>query len=300
MSGPSLLSIVTPTYNRAHLLNNCFLSLKSQSNPAFEWIVVDDGSTDGTKALVASFIDQAPEMRIIYVEKQNGGKHTALNASHPFIRGDLVLILDSDDTLTETAVDDVFAAWTPYYDRETIGAVVLLRGKTPTQPVAYAERTDTPVDLLKCRRICVHGSDCCEVIRAELFKQFPFPQYPGEKFISEGVLWKKVNQDHRYVYVNKIIYLCDYLEGGLTKSGPAMRIRSPLGGMLNSFMNMNPKNSLGSRVKNGLLYTCYGFFAGFGAKQLIHKEKEYKGLRLLCLIPGYFLYVYWKRKYSGS
>ena len=82
-----MLSIVTPTFNRAKLLKNCFLSLQRQTNQDFEWIVVDDGSVDDTKAVVASFQEQAPEMRITYIYKENGGKHTALNASHPYLHG---------------------------------------------------------------------------------------------------------------------------------------------------------------------------------------------------------------------
>ncbi len=298
MKDDLLLSIVTPTYNRAKLLKNCFLSLQRQTNKAFEWIIVDDGSVDDTKAVVASFQEQAPEMRITYIYKENGGKHTALNASHPYLHGAYVLMLDSDDTLVETAVDDVFEAWRPYADRPEIGVVVMLKGKAEDDPVAYASQTDVPVDLFRCKRVGVYGGDCCEVIRTDLFVRFPFPVFPGEKFISEGILWKKVNQEHRYVYKNKVIYLCDYLEDGLTRAGRAMRIKSPLGGMMNSSLNMDPRNDFKSRLKNALLYSCYGFFAGMRPKEILSWDKKYLGLKMACLIPGYFQYRIWKRRYA--
>ena len=293
-----LLSIVTATYNRAMLLKNCFHSLQRQTNRNFEWVVVDDGSRDDTRLLVDSFREESPEMSITYVYQENGGKHTALNASHPYLHGDNVLLLDSDDTLVDTAVNDVYEAWLPYMDRPEIGAVVLLKGKTPESPIAYAETEKAPVDLFKCKRICLAGSDCCEVLRAELFRRYPFPVFPGEKFISEGVLWKQVNLEHRYVYVNKIVYLCDYLADGLTRSGRAMRVKSPLGGMLNSSLNMDPRNGLKARIKNGLLYSCYGHFAGMRAKEILRWNKAHRGLKALCLFPGYCQYLIWRHKYT--
>ena len=294
-----LLSIVTPTFNRAILLKNCFHSLQRQTNRSFEWVIVDDGSTDDTKTVVASFREQAPEMTITYIHKENGGKHTALNASHPYLHGNYVLMLDSDDTLLDTAVNDVFEAWLPYMDRPEIGVVVLLKGKTPDKPVAFVRETGVPVDLLKCERVCVSGSDCCEVLRTELFLKYPFPVFPGEKFISEGVLWKQINQGYRYVYTNKVVYLCDYLEDGLTRSGRAMRIKSPLGGMLNSSLNMDPKSSLKTRIKNGLLYCCYGYFAGMNAKEILNWDRSSRGVKAICLLPGFLQFLLWKRRYSS-
>ena len=280
-------------------MKNCFRSLQNQTNPCFEWIIVDDGSTDDTQAVVSSFREKAPAMRITYVQKENGGKHTALNASHSYLHGNYVLMLDSDDTLVDTAVNDINEGWLPYMDRPEIGVVVFLKGKTPDAPVAYVKQVNVPVDLLKCKRICVSGSDCCEVLRTELFRQYPLPVFPGEKFIAEGVLWKRINRDYRYVYTDKVVYLCDYLEDGLTRSGRAMRIKNPLGGMLNSSLSMDPGNDLKNRVKNGLLYNCYGFFAGMKAGEILDWEKSSRGLKALCLLPGYLLYRLWKHQYTS-
>ena len=100
----SLLSIVTPVYNRAKLLERCFQSLLRQSCGDFEWIVVDDGSSDDPGAVLDRLTRQA-SFPTQFVRKENGGKHTALNAAHPYIHGSYVLILDSDDMLTEDAVE---------------------------------------------------------------------------------------------------------------------------------------------------------------------------------------------------
>lgn len=292
-----MLSIITPTYNRAELLKKCYASLLQQTCKDFEWIVVDDGSADNTAEVVKGF--DAEKFPIVYVSKENGGKHTALNASHPYVNGEYVLILDSDDTLTATAVEQVKNAWQRFSENENIGTVIFLKGSSENMPFCRVDDEDElkPVNSMTCKRICFQSSDCCEVIRAELFKQYPFPEFEGEKFISEGVLWHRVSFTHKCVYVNKVIYLADYLEGGLTKQGRAMRIRCPLGGMFNSDLLMDRSNSVKSRIKSGLLYTCYGFFAKMKPKHMAKKCRA-KLLMWLCLPFGWALYKYWKKKYT--
>ena len=81
------LTIITPTYNRADFLDRCFASLCAQSCYDFEWIVVNDGSTDHTDSVMQKITSSAAPFPIQYIQKKNGGKHTALNAAHPHIRG---------------------------------------------------------------------------------------------------------------------------------------------------------------------------------------------------------------------
>lgn len=289
------LSIVTPTYNRAELLKKCYDSLCRQTDKDFEWIVVDDGSSDDTANVVRGFEDAG--FPIIFVEKENGGKHTAINASHECVNGDYVLILDSDDYLTDTAAEQVKAGWRKYSDNEEIGIVTFLKGTDENSPSCMAGDENVPVDIMRYKRICIRSSDCCEVIRAELYKKYPFPVFEGEKFVSEGALWNRVSFTHKCVYINSVIYIADYLDGGLTKSGKRMRIRNPYGGMFTANLNMNRKNFFKKRVKNGLLYTCYGFFAKLRPMQMA-KKCDSKFFMWLCLPFGYALHLYWKKKYK--
>lgn len=290
------LSIVTPTYNRAALLRNCYEALCGQTNFDFEWIIVDDGSTDDTEAAVRSF--QTDKFPILYRKKANGGKHTALNEAHALIRGRYVLILDSDDTLTGDAVDTVIAEWRKWEQNAAVGIVTFLKGENVKDPNCIVSDWDTPVDIMRYRRICTHGNDCCEVIRTELFKKYPFPVFPKERFLAEGALWGRVSYDCKCVYVNRVIYLCEYLSDGLTRAGRAMRIRNPLGGMYHANVYLAKKNFLTGRIKNGLLYTCYGFFAKQSPKEMA-KNCQAKTFMWLCLPFGWMLYNYWKRKYGG-
>lgn len=295
-NGGILLSIVTPTYNRGELLKRCFESLCKQSDMDFEWIVVDDGSTDNTAEVVKQFSSKFP---IIYVQKDNGGKHTALNASHEYIHGKYVLILDSDDYLVNTAIEQIKMGWNRFEDNSGIGIVSFLKGTSQNSPscMAYEYDEGKPVDIMRYKRKSIFSNDVCEVIRSEIFKNLPFPVFEGESFISEGALWNRVSFTHKCVYINSVIYIAEYLEGGLTKSGKKMRINNPNGGMYTANLNMNKKNFFKRRIKNGLLYTCYGFFAKKNPI-VMARTNDSKLLMWLCLPFGWLLYIYWKKKYS--
>lgn len=288
------LSIITPTYNRAKTLPRCYESLLNQTCRDFEWIIVDDGSTDDTKSVIEAFsTDRFP---IIKIHKENGGKHTALNVSHQYVHGEYVLILDSDDYLTKTAVEEVLSAWERYQLNSSIGVVTFLRGASNGMPLCTVADYEKPVDVLRYRRQSHTSNDCCEVIRSELFKEYPFPIFEGEKFISECALWNRVGQHHKCVYINSVIYICEYLEGGLTKSGRTMRIRNPRGGMFTSNLRMDRKNYLGQRLKYGLLYTCYGCFAHMGMRQQL-RNTDHPILSIICFPFGYVLYLLWKHRF---
>ena len=293
------LTILTPVYNRAKLLKNCYASLLAQTCFDFEWVVVNDGSTDGTGALMRELIAAQQPFPIQYIEKENGGKHTALNAAHPYIHGKYVLILDSDDTLTEDAVEQALQAWSAWEKSPEIGLVILLRGKDREHSLCYAEAENTPVDIMSYPRVCPISGDACEVIRTELLRQFPFPVFPGERFIGEGALWGRLSFTHKCVYVNRVICICEYLEGGLTDAGRAMRIRNPRGGMFHANVYMARKNGLKTQIKNGLLYTAYGCFARLSPRQMA-AQSDHKALVCLCLPWGRLLYHIWKKKYTGS
>ena len=293
------LSIITPSYNRGNMLKNCFESLRFQSNYDFEWIVVDDGSMDDTRSVMEYISNEHIPFEIRYIWKENGGKHTALNAAHPYIHGKYVLILDSDDTLTSDAVETVLNGWSKYDANADIGIVIFLKQLSDGTICAKGKAEDIVMDVLNQKRICNVASDCCEVIRTELFKKYPFPVFDGERFLAETALWYRAGLDAKCVYINRPIYICEYLEGGLTKSGKKMRIRNCHGGMYTSYLRMNQRCALKERIKAGLLYVCYGCFAKISIAEMLKKAKGCRCWTLMCLIPGTALYFYWKPLYKG-
>ncbi len=101
-----MLTIFTPTYNRAKLLNDIFNSLEKQSCFDFEWLIIDDGSSDNTESVVMNFFHSS-SFPIRYIKKKNGGKHTAYNLALENARGKLFFCLDSDDYLPSNAVEKI-------------------------------------------------------------------------------------------------------------------------------------------------------------------------------------------------
>lgn len=90
-----ILSVITPTYNRRHLLPRVLASLTQQTLSDFEWIIVDDGSSDGTR----EYLDSLDDPRIIRVYQSNQGCNAARHRGELEMSGRYVVFLDSDDEL---------------------------------------------------------------------------------------------------------------------------------------------------------------------------------------------------------
>ena len=291
------LTIITATYNRVECLKSCYESLKRQLCKDFQWLIIDDGSTDNTKEVVDYFVAESPDMCIDYVYKENGGKHTALNASHEYIKGKYVVMLDSDDRFTCDAVKSLIDTWKKYEDNKNVGQVIFLKGYSVKKPICYVRHENTPLNTLREPRIGVTGRDCCDSYRTSLFVKYRFPEFEGEKFIGEGAAFLFIEMESLGVYINKVIYLCAYRADGLTNAGRKMRLMNPKGGRYNSKLYMDSRIPFKTRMRKGILYVCYSRLSKVGAVKTI-RENEYKLLTLLCYIPGLVLYFFWKHKYE--
>ncbi len=292
------LSIVTPTYNRAHLLPVLFESLKKQTCQDFEWIVVDDGSTDNTEELIREW-ETNTLFCITYVKKVNGGKHTALNASHEYIHSDIVLIADSDDWLVDQAVETIIQDWSRYRDDQSICGISYLRGSDPQHSLGgrHYKKKEEVSDFITVK--VNDSSDCgsCEVIRTDVLKEFPFPVFLGEKFIGESYLWFNAAEKYKTVYIDKIIYITEFFEDGLTKAGRKLRFNSPNGSMIVANYGTNRRIHLKFRIKQAILYNCYGYKLNISFIDRLNKSKN-KLLAFLCSVPGYLLYKKWERAFG--
>ena len=100
-----MVTVFTPTYNRAYIIDKLYKSLLAQTDKNFEWVVVDDGSTDNTEKYFKEILEQNSPFSITYVRQSNGGKHRAINRGVQLARGELFFIVDSDDYLLEDAIE---------------------------------------------------------------------------------------------------------------------------------------------------------------------------------------------------
>lgn len=291
-----IVTVLTPTYNRVSTLPKLFESLCAQTEQNFQWLVIDDGSTDSTEL----FFYNLPEttFEIEYYKKANGGKHTALNMAHNYIKGELVVIVDSDDYLLQDAIETIGREWKKYRNQDDICGISYCRGYDDELYISVKTGEDFYVsDDITCR---VNNSkikgDRCEVVRTDLFKKYPFPVFEGENFISEDMLWNSLAMEYSMVYRNKIIYICEYLDGGLTKSGRRLRLQSPNSMMTVTKTYLVKQVRLKRRIKATWLYVCYGMCAKKSIFEIV-KESGQAFLTIMQLPYGIILYLYWYRKY---
>lgn len=291
----AMLTILTPSYNRGVQLKNLYESLKRQTNKNFIWYVVDDGSTDDTKYVIEE-CQQENHVTTWYDKKENGGKHTALNYGIKRIETALTMIVDSDDLLTPDAVETICNDWLENCEQNICG-LNYLRGYSGFEVIGKKWPRDEQIAnsiTLTCNKGII--GDKAEVFVTEILKQYPFPEIPGEKFFSEGYVWLDIAQKYDMFMRNKILYITEYLDGGLSKSGRIMQLTSPNGAMMNAAMRMNKKFSIKLRFKNSMLYSCYGILAKktFGN---LWQETPSKLYFLAGYIPGIILKKYWLKKY---
>lgn len=288
----SRVTILTPAYNRAEYLPRLYESLEAQTNRDFRWLVVDDGSEDGTGELIASFLGGKTDVR--YIKQKNSGKHTALNRGIREITSELTFIVDSDDYLPENAVETILAYHEKYRGTSGLCGYSFLRchgdGRVNT---AYFPTDELIGSYAEVRINGGIGGDKAEVFYTEILKQYPFPVFAGEKFLPEDVVWMQMSGPYQMVHINQNIYYCDYLEGGLTKSGKRMKIHSPRGMVLRSEIYLNdPSICAKVKVKMMLLYQIYGAFGKLPARELKKRTRE-RLLWYLCRVPARILYLWW-------
>ena len=229
------ITILTPTYNRASLLPRLFDSLLRQTNEDFEWIVVDDGSTDDTREVVANLKEKCGgAFPMGYVYKANGGKHMAINIGAERARGELLFIADSDDLLTDDALETVANSWHDISDDKSFAGTAGLDITMDTREVIGS---GLPQEHIDCNAIDIRyrhhvTGDMKEVFRTEVLREFPFPEFAGERFCPEQLVRFRMARRYRLRYINKPIYIADYQPDGITAGITRARMRNPSASML--------------------------------------------------------------------
>lgn len=227
-----MITVFTPTYNRASLLSRLYDTLILQTYKNFEWIIVDDGSKDNTKEVVNSFVAER-KIDIHFVQQENGGKHRAINTGVSLAKGELFFILDSDDVLPNNALELVAENYKSIKDNASFAGVSGIDGYFDGQSIG----TGLPSELLNCNSVDIRykyhiKGDMKEIFRTSVMKEFPFPDIEGEKFCPEVLVWNRIARKYKLRYFNKIIYKVEYQPEGLTSNIVKARMNSPITSMI--------------------------------------------------------------------
>ena len=290
MSYTYKLTILTPAYNRKTELVRLYKSLLNQTNQNFQWLIIDDGSTDGTEELIETFTEN--KFVLEYYKKKNGGKHTALNYGIKRAKGDFILILDSDDFLTDDAILKANNYWDKYKDNKTICGLSFLKKHNDGSLTGKSfEGNEIVSDHISFRYNNNLLGDMEEVYRTSILKRYPFPIFDEERFLSEAIVWNKIAFDYKTVYINEAIYICEYLDDGLSKNCLRTRIKCPIGTLENAKIFLDKRFKLYIRIKNSIIYTGFSLIAHKKVKDIFN----YSGHKLLVFmfLPlGVIFYLY--------
>lgn len=285
------LTVFTPTYNRAGTLHRTYESLCMQQSQNFIWSIVDDGSTDNTHELVKKW-QEAGLIDISYVQQPNGGKMRAFNHGVQLCQTELFMCLDSDDWLTSpTSITNLLNFWDQQKDisqrTDICGMISFKRiiGRVGTYKVTGP--TMIMDDLVENSTECENTT----TFKTEVLRKYPFPVIEGEKFITEGVVYDRIDQHYQYLIFPEYTQTCEYQDDGYTCKGVNLVINSPRGYQL--YYNQRMVVAKKGFIYNAKMYVATSLLAG----DLFFLQKANR--KFLCLLAIPLGYIQYRRLKHG-
>ena len=227
------ITVFTPTYNRAYIIEKLYNSLKEQTFTDFEWLIIDDGSSDCTYEKVKEWSIENKRFPIRYYKYENSGKQKEINRALELARGELFFTVDSDDLLTLDALEKI-SQWEktiPQNERfcGLAGSDGDMTGKA-TNPLFSGEYVDATFFNRYAETGMFIGHDRPWVFYTEVHRQYTYPEFEREKFIAEAVVWNRMAKDgYQIRCFNDVIYLRKHQEDGYTEKISQILIQSPKG-----------------------------------------------------------------------
>ena len=281
-----MITILTPSYNRAKELKALYESLLKQNFKDYEWLIVDDGSKDDTKNVVEKWIKES-KIKINYVYKPNGGKQSAYNVGLDKCKGDIFLCIDSDDILKSNILDNINNDFKKINKDDNIAGIAYLQSYIKDKKKLIG--TKFPEDNMECtyndiyNKYKVNG-DKLIVLKSNVAKNYYFPIIKGEKFVPEALIFNRISKQYKMMFINKIAAHKDYLDGGYS----------------NNYFNLVKKNPKGNTLYfkelydfQPSLYNVYGYilfsiYSKYKFKDII-KNHSSKIKVLLLYIPTFII-----------
>lgn len=289
-----LLTVFTPTYNRRNLLIRCYRSLQAQTNTNFIWLIIDDGSNDGTKALVEQWIKENNKFKINYIYQKNQGMHGAHNTAYENINTKLNVCIDSDDYMPPDAIEKIYDFWNKYGSDKYAGIAALdefENGQVIGCKFPNKLKCCTLFDMYK--RKGIYG-DKKLIYRTDLTKKYPYPVYEGEKYVGLDYKYHMIDHECELLLMNEVVCTVEYQQDGSSMNMLRQYRTNPQGFAFYRIQNMkNPRGNLKYRFKECIHYVSSSLIAK--NKEFI-KESPCKVLTILAIPFGMLLYLYIKKK----
>jgi len=223
------ITFFTPTYNRAYILPRLYQSLKNQKTHNFEWLIVDDGSTDHTESAVNEFIAEA-DFSIRYYKQSNQGKHIAINFAALNAAGKWIIIIDSDDYVIDNCLQVCKSLISDIENKKGFAGFTFIR--TSENECLNIEDYGFKKWSTNKDYDWKFPGEMNFVIKKEILQRYPFPVIKGENFCQESVQIIPIIKKYKILYTDHILAFGDYLEDGLSQNLYARLLKNPRYAML--------------------------------------------------------------------
>lgn len=280
------LTIFTPAYNRAYTLHLGYEALLRQTCQDFEWLIIDDGSTDNTQELVEGWMAEN-KIPIRYHYQENQGMHGAHNTAYRLITTELNTCIDSDDYMPDDAVEKIVTFWKQHGSEKVAGIIGLdadFEGNIIGSQFTEKETTLTGFYARGGK------GDKKLVYRTDVITRYPeYPLFPGEKYVSLGYKCELIDQDYTLLTINEILVNVEYRPDGSSMNMFRQYIKNPQGFAFIRKSSMQLAPTAKRRFMEAIHYV---------SSSLILKNKRFlqespKKLLTLCAVPfGIVLYLY--------
>lgn len=285
------ITVFTPAYNRADLLPNLYESLLRQNSRDFQWLVIDDGSTDNTREVVLEWIQEG-KIDIQYVYKENGGLHTGYNKAIECMETELSICIDSDDYLTDDCIETVLKFWDENKSADIAGVIGLDIRPDGSVIGGYLPDTETvdPLWLTELDR-----GDRKYVIRNDCYREvYPMPVFKGEKNFNPHYLVLKMCRNYRFLVFNKPLCVVNYQPDGMSANIFRQYLNSPRSfAQIRMIIMENPNTSILYLLKTTIHYVSSSILS---KNRYFIKESPRKLLTILMIPFGLLLTVYIRKK----
>lgn len=279
-----MISVFTATYNRADKLRELYASLQKQSFKDFEWVIVDDGSTDNTKEVIEEFIKNN-DIKINYIYKENGGKMSAHNFGLDYVKGEIFVNIDSDDCAVEDCLKKVNESYKKIENNSEIGGIAFLDINKNTKEVIGSlfpkeEVVDTYYNIYNLYKVT---GDKEFTFKTNVLREFKFPQFDNEKFIPEACLFNRLCKKYKIMFSNVPVIEIEYLENGYSNNYFKLAKNNPKGQVLyyKELYELQPT------LYNVAAYNMYSIFAKNGMIKTI-KDHPSKVKSLIMYLPALY------------
>lgn len=282
-----MITVFTPTYNRAKLLPRLYESLKTQTNKNFEWLIVDDGSIDGTENLISNYINENA-ISIRYYKQENSGKHIAINKGLDKANGKYFFIVDSDDYLTNDSIQKIFE-WFEKVDDKIAGVVGRKCYSNLDKIGSHFPKFTFISNHIKKIYVEHIKGDLGEVYKTDIMRQYKFPFFQNQKYCAEGLMWNRIAKEHDSFFFDECIYIAEYQVDGLSSNSARLRHASPTYAHL-YYSELLEYNTLSLKIKLRTYINLWRF--SFNKLSLVKKNfKKFTLLSLIALPIGLLIFL---------